>query len=595
VNVLGIWDGHDSGAALLQEGRVQVAINEERLTRRKLEVRFPSRSIDACLSYAGLRPEQINLVAACTSDPAKTLGRWWPASKERYYAVRRRQADAGPFASLTRALKYRVTEWPPRQVFGSLSRAALRKSLACHALSRADFRLIDHHHAHAAGAAWAAGFGQCAVLTIDGVGDGLSSTISAFRDGRLERLAASPARCSLGVLFEHVTSLLNMRELEDEGKVMALADYAAPIADDENPLLSLILVRNGVIETKRAGHAMRRELARIHWRYPNEQFAYLAQRAVERTCVALARDAVRLTGLDRLAMAGGVVSNIRAARGIRSLPEVKDVYVFPHMGDGGLALGAAVAAAAASGEPVRLDLGHLDLGLGYRTPDISEALASAGFKADPVDGLAARVADALEEGRIVMWFQGRAEYGPRALGNRSVLARPDRPDLRDRLNLVLKRRVWYQPFCPSILDSEAARVLADWSGDANRCMTMAYEVSSCFRTRLAGVISLDGTCRPQLVADSEPGEFAELLREARARWGIGAVLNTSFNIHGEPMVCAPAEAIAVFLRSGADALAIGPYFVERPRARSGAVADAAGAEVALERRGRERWRGGKEA
>jgi carbamoyltransferase len=144
-----------------------------------------------------------------------------------------------------------------------------------------------------------------------------------------------------------------------------------------------------------------------------------------------------------------------------------------------------------------------------------------------------------------------------------VLARPDRVDLRDQLNLVLKRRVWYQPFCPSILESDATRALADWSSPSNRAMTMAYEVAGCFRDRLAGVVSIDGTCRPQLVSDDDPSEFAALLREARSRWGVGAVLNTSFNIHGEPMVCTPAEAIDVFKRSGADALAIGPFLVER--------------------------------
>jgi carbamoyltransferase len=575
VNVLGIWDGHDSGAALLQEGRLQFAVNEERLTRRKLEVRFPTRSIEACLAYAGLAPQQVDVVAASTSDPAKTLSRWWPGSKERYYAVRRRQARPGPLADLTRALKYRMTEWPPGPASNALSRLALRKALARHRLSSAHLRVVDHHEAHAAAAAWAADFAPCGVLTIDGVGDGVSSTISTFRNGRLRRVAASTARCSLGVFFEHVTNLLNMRELEDEGKVMALADYAAPVADDDNPLLSWIRVRDGVIETRRAGHSLHRALARIHWRYPNEQFAYLAQRVVEHTCVALARDAVRLTGLDRLALAGGVVSNIRAARCIRVMPEVRDLYVFPHMGDGGLALGAAVAAASASGEPIDLDLSRLDLGQSYPTSAIAAALRTAGFTADPVDGLASRVAEALGEGRIVMWFQGRMEYGPRALGNRSVLARPDRPDLRERLNLVLKRRVWYQPFCPSMLDSEAPRVLADWTGGSNRCMTMAYEVSTCFRNRLAGVTSVDGTCRPQLVPDNEPGEFAELLREARVRWSVGAVLNTSFNIHGEPIVCSPAEAIDVFMRSGADALAIGPFFVERPAADHAAHADAA--------------------
>jgi carbamoyltransferase len=577
VNVLGIWDGHDSGAALLQGGRLRFAVNEERLTRRKLEIRFPTRSIETCLTYAGLTPDQVDLVAVSTFDPAKTLGRWWLGSKEQYYAVRRRRAMPGPLSELTRALKYRMTEWPPGPAFHALSRLALRKSLARLALAHADLRLVDHHAAHAAAAAWAADFAPCAVLTIDGVGDGHSSTISIFRDGRLERVAASSARCSLGVFFEHVTSLLNMRELEDEGKVMALADYAAPIADEDNPLLSWIRVRDGVIETTRAGHSLRRALRRILWRYPNEQFAYLAQRVVEHTCVALARDAVRVTGLDRLALAGGVVSNIRATRRIRVMPEVKDVYVFPHMGDGGLALGAAVVAASAAGEPIALDLARLDLGPSYPTPVISEALRTAGFTADPVDGLAARVADALGEGRIVMWFQGRMEYGPRALGHRSVLARPDRPDLRDRLNMVLKRRVWYQPFCPSMLESEGVRVLADWTGGRNSCMTMAYEVKTCFRNRLAGVISVDGTCRPQLVPDDEPGEFAALLREARLRWDVGAVLNTSFNIHGEPIVCSPEDAIDVFVRSGADALAIGPFLVERPAAGRAAHADVASA------------------
>ena len=570
MNVLGLWDGHDSGAALIREGRLEFAVNEERLTRRKLEVCFPARSIKACLEHSGLPPSQIDIVAACTSDPAKTLGRWWPAGKERYYSVRRRRVAPGPFAELTRALKYRVTEWGPAPGCAALSRRALRSQLARLALSGQTLRLVDHHEAHAAAAAWAAGGEPCAVLTIDGVGDGLSSTISAFRNGRLERVAASNARCSLGVIFEHVTSLLNMRELEDEGKVMALADYAAPIADEDNPLMPLIRVRDGVIETRSPGHALRKPLARIHWRYPNEQFAYLAQRVVESTCVALARDAVRLTGLDRLAVAGGVMSNIRATRRIRQLPDVKDVYVFPHMGDGGLALGAAAASAAASGEHVQLDLSRLDLGPDFSTPVIAAALRAAGFTPEPVNGLPARVADALAAGRIVLWFQGRMEYGPRALGNRSVLARPDRIDVRDRLNLVLKRRVWYQPFCPSMLDSEAPRALADWSGPTNRPMTMAYAVSSCARHHLAGVISVDGTCRPQLVPDDDSSEFAQVLREARRRWGIGAVLNTSFNIHGEPIACTPDDAIDVFIRSAADALAIGPFFVERtvPLART---------------------------
>ena len=569
MNVLGIWDGHDSGAALLEAGRLRSAVNEERLTRRKLEVLFPARSIRACLGEARVSPDQIDLVAISTSDPAKTLGRWWPGSKERYYAVRRRKVRPGPLSGLTRAVKYRMTEWRPGPVSRALSRFALERELARHALGRTPLVLVDHHEAHAAAAAWAAGFAPCAVLTIDGLGDGLSSTISVFRDGRLERVAASPARGSLGVFFEHVTNLLNMRELEDEGKVMALADYASPIADEDNPLLAFIRVRDGVVETTRPGHALRSSLADVHWRYANEQFAYLGQRVVEQVCAALARDAVRLTGLKRLALAGGVASNVKATRRIRLLPEVEDVYVFPHMGDGGLALGAAVVAAAQAGEQVELDLNRLDFGLGFETTAVRGALEAAGHAVQPCANLASRVAEALAQGQIVMWFQGRMEYGPRALGHRSVLARPDRAALRDRLNLVLKRRVWYQPFCPSMLESEASRVLTDWNGARNRQMTMAYEVSPCFRDQLAGVTSVDGTCRPQFVPDEDPGDFAELLREGRRHWNVGVVLNTSFNIHGEPLVCSPGEAIDVFNRSGADALAIGPFFVERRSASEG--------------------------
>ena len=564
MNVLGIWDGHDSGAALLQHGQVRFAVNEERLTRRKLEVCFPTRSIEACLAHAHLAPSDVHIVAASTTDPAKTLGRWWPGSKERYYAVRRRRSRPGALAGLVRSVKYRVTEWPSGPVSRHLSRLALRRSLSACGLGSADLRLIDHHEAHAAGAAWASGTAPRAVLTIDGLGDGLSATISTWRDGRLSRVAASPARSSLGVFFEHVTSLLNMRELEDEGKVMALADYASPIDDADNPLLDLIRVRDGVLETAVPGHALRGRLAALHWQYANEQFAFLAQRVVERTMVALALDAVRLTGLPRLALAGGVVSNVKATRQIRLRPEVTDVYVMPHMGDGGLALGAAVAAAAEAGQDVRLDLSRLDLGHGFECRAIDAALQSANLPLNAVAPLATSVAERLEAGEIVMWFQGRMEYGPRALGQRSVLARPDRIDIRDRLNLVLKRRVWYQPFCPSMLVSEGARLLSDRTDDCNPNMTMAYEVNATARPHLVGVTSIDGTCRPQFVPDDDPGEFAAVLREARRRWGVGVVLNTSYNIHGEPLVCTPVEAVSVFLRSGADALAIGPYLVARP-------------------------------
>ena len=562
--ILGIWDGHDAGAALLVDGRPAAAVNEERLSRRKLDMRFPAASIASCLSIAGVAPRDVAIVAASTTDPAKTLGRLMPWTKERYYAVRRRKARPGWLAGATQFIKQRMTEWPPSAPTAALSRHLLRRDLARSGLAHADLQLFDHHHCHARTAAHASGFDACVVVTIDGLGDGRSSTVSVFRDGRLEVVAASTARDSLGVFFEHVTRLLNMRELEDEGKVMALADYAAPIADAQNPLLDLFTVDRGSIRARVPGHALTRVLKRWHWSMANEQFAFVAQRTVERVCCDLVTSAIAATGLRRVALAGGVVSNIKANRLIRLLPDVEDVFVFPHMGDGGLALGAALAAA--DSDRIAGPFDALALGPEFGPDAIDVALRRAGLQASRADDLAGDVTDRIVAGQVVCWFQGRMEYGPRALGYRSVLARPDRPDLKDRLNLILKRRVWYQPFCPSVLEGEAPRLFSDWTpaGRRNRAMTMAYLVHADFRQALAGVTSIDGSCRPQLVAESGAEPLAPVLRRLRSRLGVGAVLNTSFNIHGEPLVCTPADAIDVFQRCGADALAIGPYVIERP-------------------------------
>lgn len=561
MNILGIWDGHDAGAALLVDGRLAAAANEERFSRRKLEVRFPADSIAACLSIASVDRNRIDAVAVSTSDPAKTLGRLAPWTKEQYYSVRRRKIEPGVWSALTRRAKYALTTFGSNSASLSMSRHLIRRQLYRLGISANRISFVDHHEGHALCAAYGSGLESAAVLTIDGVGDGLSATTSTFRDTRLTRVRESAAAHSLGVFFEYVTMLLNMRELEDEGKVMALAEYASPVPDAENPLLPLVAVKDGQIRCALTAAALERRLRRIHWRYPNEQFAYMAQRTVEAVCLDLASDAVIRTGESRLAIAGGVASNIKATRLMRHLPGVEGVHVFPHMGDGGLALGAAIACAHSAGEPLVLDFSRLDLGPCFAASDLERALASRSVRASANPRIVDAVADLIASGAIVMWFQGRMEYGPRALGHRSVLARPDRPQLRDRLNLVLKRRVWYQPFCPSMLASAAPRLLEDWDAGANPHMTTAYMVRRACRERVSGVIGPDGSCRPQIVPDSSSDLFADLLRAVRARIGSGIVLNTSFNIHGEPLVCTPAEAVDVFLRSGADALALGPYLV----------------------------------
>ena len=565
MTILGIWDGHDAGAALLLDGRVVAAVNEERLSRRKLEVRFPAASIRACLEIGRLTAADVDLVAASTSDPAKTLGRLMPWTKERYYAVRRRRVRPGRLATLTWSAKRRITEWPPNALTRWLSDRLVRRSLASAGVS-APLRLFDHHQCHAWTAAACSGFDACAVVTIDGLGDGVSASIGEFRDGALHVLRTSAARDSLGVFFEHVTHLLNMRELEDEGKVMALADHVAPVPDDRNPMLSLFTVDDGRVRCRFPAHGLAARLRTMQWSRPNEEFAFLAQRTVERVAVRLVEEAVRITGHRRVALAGGVASNVKANRLIRRIAGLESVYVFPHMGDGGLAVGAGLAAAAGPGASPRISLDSLALGPCFTAGDIRDAARAAGLALHEPANLPAHVADRLAQGQIVCWFQGRMEYGPRALGQRSVLARADRPEIKDRLNLVMKRRVWYQPFCPSVLESEAPRLFSDWTPDGarSRHMTMAFLVAPEWRASMIGAVSTDGSCRPQIVGDDSVEALAPVLHEMRARVGVGAVINTSFNIHGEPLVCSPEEAFSVFGRSGADALVLDRWVAQKP-------------------------------
>ncbi len=564
--ILGIWDGHDAGAALVDEseGRIVCAANEERFTRRKLEVGFPVGSIKACLSEAGLDARDVQDVAVSTFDPAKTLTRILPSLKEGYYLLRRRKVRPRALDSWKRAFKYELTTWRPNGLTRRLSEAALSRELSRTGLSKARVHWTHHHRAHAADAAYTSGFDSALVLTLDGVGDGLSGTISTFAEGKLTLLSAIRAKDSFGIFYEMVTRLLNMRELEDEGKVMALSSYGYAPSDGRNPLMDLFEVDGLKVRCRLTPSGLLRFLATEHAMVPSEQFAFLAQETLEAKVVELVRNALRRTGMKRIAYAGGVASNIQVNRKLRSLPDCEEIFVFPHMGDGGLALGAALARAVETNGARCYPLGDLRLGPSVRPGEIENALRGSGLRFAAARDAAAEAARRIAEGAVVFWFQGRMEFGPRALGGRSILARPDSESLRDRLNLKLKRRVWYQPFCPSILDEEAERLL-EGGKTKNRFMTMAYGVRGEGRELLKGVIGRDGTCRPQMV-DESYGIYHRLLVSIRETIGVGALLNTSFNLHGEPLVASPPQAIDCFLRSGADALVMGDFVMEHPGA-----------------------------
>jgi carbamoyltransferase len=563
--ILGIWDGHDSGISILKDDKVLFAVNEERLSRRKLDISFPQKSIEYSLNYLGLKKEGIEVIAFSTSEFAKTLWRIFPFLKENYYLLRRRKKDYSSLDSFKRGFKYKATELQLDPLSRNISKSVLNKKLKKLGFRNYKLLMYDHHLCHAASATFTSGFKKALVITIDGIGDTLSGTINTFEDDKLERIKTILGKNSFGIFFEHVTNLLNMRELEDEGKVMALANYALKIKDEENPLLDFFEVDGLDVKAKYSTLKTFKELKKILWKYPSEQFAYMAQRTLEIKITELVKNAIKETGLNKICFAGGTCSNIKVNMLIKNLPEVNDVYVFPHMGDGGLAMGSAMVANYELNGTSDYNFKDVYFGPQFSSNYIKAVLEKnelKNIKYKYLQEIEKEVARIISEGNIVFWFQGRMEYGPRALGNRSILAPPHSEDIKNELNLVQKKRVWYQPFCPTMLLEDAKEVLEDLKGTPNEFMTMGYMVKKDKQKLVKGVINIDGSCRPQIITDYD-SRYARLLLEYKKLSGIGILLNTSFNLHGDPLVCSPEDALNTFSRTEAKYLILENYLLSK--------------------------------
>jgi len=558
--ILGVWDGHDAGAAVIDGNEIKVAVNEERLTRRKLDVGFPKESIKCCLEYLNLKPENIDTVAACTSDFSKTLTRVFPSMKDKYYLLRRRKSYP-KFARWQKDLKYKLTEIGPSYPTRKVSERYLKKELKRLGFRNYRLEIKDHHMAHAAGAGFCSGFDKSLVVTVDGVGDGLSGSVNIFDRGKIERISSISSKHSLGIFFEHVTNLLGMRELEDEGKVMELSDFAYPIPDGENLMMDFFEVRGMNLKAKYSSVRMWKELRKILWHNSPEQFAWMAQESLKRKMVELFSNALKETGMKNVAWSGGVASNIKANMEIRNLPEVDRWFVFPHMGDGGLALGAALLMNFEKNGTWQYKFDNIYFGPDYKEEEMeSELKKTPGVKYEYEKNIEGKVAELVSGGKIVFLYQGRMEFGPRALGNRSILASSSSLESKNDLNLKIKKRVWYQPFCPSVLEEDCKDIFEDYDY-IERFMTMGFMVKKEFRDKMASVINVDGSARPQMVTN-ENGRYRKILENVKKETGLGAVLNTSLNLHGYPIVNSPKDVVEVMIKTKTPYMAMGNYFVE---------------------------------
>jgi len=560
--ILGIWDGHDCGAAIVEGNEIKVAVNEERFTRRKLEVGFPENSVKCCLDFLGLKPTDISDIAITTTDFAKTLTRVLPKLKENYYLFRRRKIEKPRFVDLRRDIKYRTTEIKEKPFCKSITKWYFKKNLEKMSFENFKLHIVDHHLAHATAASFCSGFNKALVITMDGVGDGLSGTVNIYEDGNIERLSETLAKDSLGIFFEQVTNLLGMRELEDEGKVMALSDFAFNVPDKENKLINLFTVDGLKIKSNQTTASRYKLLNKILWNTPREEFAYMAQKVMEKTIVKLFENAIERTKMNNVCWAGGVASNIKANMKIKDLPSLKKWFVFPHMGDGGLAIGAALYLNYELNEIGKCNFNNIFLGPEYTEEEIKEYLKKFKNKVKfEKRGDTAKLAgDLISNENYIFWYQGRMEIGPRALGNRSILAPAFSLEIKDKLNIAVKKRNWFQPFCPSLLVEESEKFFSDVKG-YDKFMTMGYRTRPEVRDRVKAVINVDGSARPQMLGD-ENQKYRVLIEQVKKNTGDGIVLNTSFNLHGYPIVNTPKDAIEVMLKTKTKCMAIGNFFVE---------------------------------
>jgi carbamoyltransferase len=545
VKILGINAVfHDPAAALVVDGRILAAAEEERFSRRKHGKRpvpfstweLPERAASWCLAEAGLDPADLDAVAY-SYDPS---------------LARRPEGD------LT------ADGWEGlRTLYASRAPLFLRSALP--GLDPARVCFVPHHLAHAASAFLAAPHETSAVMVLDGRGERASFLAGHACGGALEVLATQDLPHSLGLLYEDVTEHLGFLRSSEEYKVMALAAYGQPAHLPR--LRDTVRVGPMGFETEPVDWA---ELApRIDgaagdglWAREHADLAASVQARLEEVLLELAGRLHRATGERALTLAGGVALNCVANAALAARGPFRDIWVQPAAGDAGTALGAALLLASRSGDRVQ-PMTTAALGRGFDDAVIRDTLTQARVPFEEPADLAGTVAEVLAADGVVAWFQGRAEFGPRALGHRSLLANPTRASNLRRLNDV-KGREQFRPIAPMVTDERAADVFEGML--PSPYMLFTHRVRPAWRDRIPAVVHVDGSARTQTVDREREPLLGDLLDAFERRTGVPVLVNTSLNTAGRPLVDSPRDALECFGSAPVDALAIGPYLVRRAAA-----------------------------
>lgn len=567
MNVLGIHDGHNASATLVVDGRVVASAQEERYRYQKNFMGFPERAIASALKVAKLNIEDLDIVALPSIHEPRgfdvaQIREIFRLEQERYVRSRilgigRDTAFYGLYKARLRAERVRV----------------LKKA----GFSIKKLRFIEHHLCHAAAAYFGSPWrDRVLVLTLDGGGDKLAATVSVGSGSSIERLAATPDTDSLGNLYSRVTFMLGFVPWEHEYKVMGMAPYAseknsALVKDilagylgvsESNPL---VFRRKTPEPTRLTCRRLRRDLAYARF----DEIAGGLQAFTEDLIVKWVRSAIEHTGIRKLALAGGVFMNVKANMLVAEMPEVEDVFVFPSCGDESNSIGAALQAYVQESGQTPSPIGPIYWGPAFTRGEVEDAIRSSrekenNFEVEEVDDIQGAIVDLLIDHKIVARVAGPMEFGARALGNRSILADPSDLMNVQIINRMIKMRDFWMPFAPVILAERQEDYLRRTKPIRSPYMMFAFETRPSRRPEMiAAVHQADGTARPQVIEQEYNPSYYEIIRKFEKKTGRGALLNTSYNLHGYPIALGPREALWVFNNSGLQYFALGGYLLSK--------------------------------
>lgn len=562
---------HDASAALFVDGTLVAAAEEERFIRDKhAKNRFPYHAARWCLDFAGVDPRDVDYVAFPFAPVSLASPARWQYAKGYWYAP-----DRALDALLNGNRHYR------RNYEKSLE---LMKQLGIDP-TRTQFIPVEHHLAHASSAYHLSGFkGKTAILGIDGKGEYATTFFGYGEHGKIHKIKEFYDPNSLGGVYGALTQYLGFDMLDGEFKVMGMAPYGDPNRYDLSKLIQFnrrgFKVNTQLVNTiglrryKEKGQSYYFSKKLVDWLGPKREgdeidepyihYAASLQRLLETVVLTLVQeylgDILKETG--QLAYAGGVALNVKLNQRLMQLPDVKELFVQPAANDAGTSVGAASYVAAMYGDSVKT-LSHVYLGPKFTNAECIAACEAHEKKPRwrQVNNATTVAADLLAAGHPLAWFQGRMEFGPRALGNRSILGDPSQPGIADKINSQIKYRERWRPFCPSMLDTVAPEMLQ--TDHPSPYMTFTFDVAESWKKRVPEVVHEDGTARAQVVTAESNPRYYELLKAMEQRTGNGVLLNTSLNRRGEPMVCAPEDALAMFFGSDLQYLMMEDILVEK--------------------------------